>query len=272
MVSLICDGPSTNFAVGAKVGASLTTENMKPVFTHQSRDDWVVNIIFDAAHMLKLMRNTIAEKGILTHYAGKQIRWQHIKDLYELQNKEGLKAANKLKRSHVEWYQQQMKISLAAQSLSRSVVNALEFVSTDLKLPQLSDVAATVKFFRMIDRLFDILNSQNRFAKEFKSVMKPENEKILRPFLGEVKGYLIGLKLNGILLHQSPRKTTVLRFLATITSVITIYNEFVATKYISYLSTYRLSLDHIELTFNVVLSRGRWNNNPTACQYRAAYR
>ena len=56
--------------------------------------------------MLKLMRNTIAEKGILTDYAGEQIRWQHVKDLYELQNKEGLKAANKLKRSHVERYQQ----------------------------------------------------------------------------------------------------------------------------------------------------------------------
>ena len=70
-----------------------------------------------------------------------------------------------------------MKVSLAAQSLSHSVANALEFVSTDLKLPQFSDVAATVKFIRMIDRLFDILNSQNRFAKEFKSVMKPENEK-----------------------------------------------------------------------------------------------
>ena len=48
--------------------------------------------IFYAAHMLKLMRNTIAEKGILTDYAGNQIRWQHIKDLYELENKEGLKA------------------------------------------------------------------------------------------------------------------------------------------------------------------------------------
>ena len=66
----------------------------------------MVNIIFDAAHMLNLMRNTIAEKGVLTDYAGKQIRWQLIKDLYELQNKKGLKAANKLKRSHVEWYQQ----------------------------------------------------------------------------------------------------------------------------------------------------------------------
>ena len=110
VVSLICDGPSTNFAVGAKLGASLTAENMKPVFTHPSRDDWVVNIISDATHMLKLMRNTIAEKRILTDYAVKHIRWQHIKDLYELQNKEGLKAANTLKRSHVEWYQHKSRV------------------------------------------------------------------------------------------------------------------------------------------------------------------
>ena len=48
----------------------------------------MVNIIFDAAYMLKLMRNTITEKEILTDYAGKQIRWQHIRDLYELQNKD----------------------------------------------------------------------------------------------------------------------------------------------------------------------------------------
>ena len=102
--------------------------------------------------------------------------------------------------------------------------------------------------------------------------MKPENEKFWRPILGEVKGYLIGLKLCGIPLHQSLRKTTVLGFLATITSVISIYNVFVATKYIYYLATYRLCQYQIELTFNVVRSRGRKTNNPTACQLWAAYR
>ena len=48
VVSLICDGSSTNFAVGAKHGISLTAENMKPLFTQPSRDDWMVNIIFEA--------------------------------------------------------------------------------------------------------------------------------------------------------------------------------------------------------------------------------
>ena len=60
------------------------------------------------------MQNMIAERVILTDHSGKQIRLHHIINLYELQNKEGLKAANKLERSHVEWYQQKIKVSLDA--------------------------------------------------------------------------------------------------------------------------------------------------------------
>jgi hypothetical protein len=60
--------------------------------------------------------------------------------------------------------------------------------------------------------------------------------------------------------------------MATITSVIGLYEDFVSTGVLKYLATYRLSQDHIELTFNVVRSRGRWNNNPTANQFQAAYR
>ena len=45
VVSLVCDGTSANFAVGAKLSAALTAENMKPVFAHQSIDDCVVDNI-----------------------------------------------------------------------------------------------------------------------------------------------------------------------------------------------------------------------------------
>lgn len=89
--------------------------------------------------MLKLMRNTFAEKGILANKDGKQIRWQHVVDLHELRYKEGLRAANKLKRGHIEWFQQKMKVSLTAQTLSGSVAKALEFASNDLKLSKFAD-------------------------------------------------------------------------------------------------------------------------------------
>jgi hypothetical protein len=84
--------------------------------------------------------------------------------------------------------------------------------------------------------------------------------------------YLIGLKLQERVLHETSRTTTVLGFMATITSVIGLYEDFVSTGVLKYLATYRLSQDHTELTINVVRSRGRWNNNPTANQFQAAYR
>ena len=106
-----------------------------------------------------------------------------------------------------------MKVNLAAQTLSRSVARALEFVSHDLKLPKFADVSATVEFIGIIDGLFDTLNSKNPFATEFKAVMCKNNEPFWRPFLNEVVGYL---RLNGQPLYQPVRKTAVLGFQAWI--------------------------------------------------------
>ncbi|XP_049520144.1 uncharacterized protein LOC125944133 [Dermacentor silvarum] len=39
-----------------------------------------------------------------------------------------------------------------------------------------------------------------------------------------------------------------------------------------YICTYRLSQDHLEMFFSCVRHRGGWNNNPSAMQFRYAYR
>jgi len=162
-----------------------------------------------------------------------------------------------------------MKVSLAAQVLSRSVASNLEFVSKDLCLPQFAD--ATVAFIRIVDRLFDALNSKSWHAKELKSVLRVSNQHFWRPFLIDAREYLLQLKIGGIFLHASPCKTAVLGFAATITSILGLFDAHVQNGPLPYLATYRLSEDHIELTFNVIRSRGCWNNNPTAGQFRGAY-
>lgn len=53
-----------------------------------------------------------------------------------------------------------MKVSLAAQTLSSSVANSIEFCDRDLGLPEFRDSEAIVRFIRCIDRLFDFLNSR----------------------------------------------------------------------------------------------------------------
>ena len=151
-----------------------------------------------------------------------------------------------------------MKVSLAAQTLNRSVANALEFASNGLSLQQFAGATATIEFIRVIDHLIDIFNSKSIFAKEYKSVLRISNDKCFHLFLVKAKDYLLQLRLAGLPMHKTPRKTTAHGFVATIGSVLGLHD--------TYLATDRLSQDHIELTFNIIRSRGRWNNNPTVSQ------
>ena len=84
---------------------------------------------------------------------GGKILWQYLVDLHKLQNDEGLRLGNKSKKAHIQWKQQKMKVNLAAQSLSSSVADAIEYCATILKLPQFQGSEATVKFLRMFDHL-----------------------------------------------------------------------------------------------------------------------
>ena len=56
--------------------------------------------------------------------------------LQELQESEGLHLANKLRSNHINWKPQKMKVNLAAQALSSSVADALEYCEGRLKMPQ----------------------------------------------------------------------------------------------------------------------------------------
>lgn len=49
-----------------------------------------------------------------------------------------------------------MKVKLAAQVLSRSVSDALEYVSKDLKHPKFHGFEATIEFCQKFNDLFDL--------------------------------------------------------------------------------------------------------------------
>src|SRR6218665_3571433 len=112
--------------------------------------------------MLKLIRNTLTEKSIILDSKGNEIKWNYLR---ELQSSEGLRAANKLHERHIQWHRQKMKVKLAAQTLSSSVADAIAFCDETLHLPKFQNSSATVNFIRIIDHLFDILNSRNPLAK-----------------------------------------------------------------------------------------------------------
>ena len=85
------------------LGTSLNPPNLTPHFPHPENKNEKIYVFLDVCHMLKLERNTLAEKGILVHKNGGKILWQYIVDLEKLQNEEGLRLGNKLKKAHIQW-------------------------------------------------------------------------------------------------------------------------------------------------------------------------
>jgi len=225
--------------------------------------------------MLKLMRNLLAEKQILQDESGNQIKWDYLVKLERLQATEGLRAGNKLTERHISWTKQKMKVNLAAQTLSSSVADALEFCRDDLGMHEFQDCAATVRYIRILDRVFDLLNSRNPLAKGYKAPLRCSNEVFWRPFVSEAKSYLWELRMaNGDRVCETNRKTGVIGLIACLTSYCDLFDKLVAASAapLKYLLGYKFSQDHIELFFGAIRGRGGWNNNPTARQFKAAYK
>ncbi|XP_071511293.1 uncharacterized protein [Diadema antillarum] len=91
-------------------------------------------VFLDVCHMLKLMRNTLGSYGFLRDDVGEL--------LHKLQEDEGLRLGNKLRNAHIQWQKQKMKVNIAAQTLSVSVADALEFLE-DQGRPQFKGCGAT---------------------------------------------------------------------------------------------------------------------------------
>ncbi|KAM7311771.1 hypothetical protein ISCGN_008678 [Ixodes scapularis] len=170
---------------------------------------------------------------------------------------------------------QKMKVNLAAQAISSSVADALEFCNIDLKDRTFADSEATVKLIRIFDKLFDMMNSRNPVAKNFKAPLRMSTHHLWKPFFEEAASYILGLKdVTGLPLYLTRRKTAFLGFFMAIKSFEGLCEDLLGGQepLMRYLLTYKCSQDHLELFFGAIRSRGGWNNNPTALQFMAAYK
>ncbi len=124
--------------------------------------------------MLKLARNALATLSTFSDNNNGQIKWAFFQNLNTTQEKEGLRLGNRLSTQHMKFEKHKMNVRLAAQTLSSSVADAIEFLDVSMKLPEFQDSQATVTFTRTIDRLFDILNSRNPVGKGYKQPLRPQ--------------------------------------------------------------------------------------------------
>ena len=207
VTSITCDGPACNLYMFSELGASTKPDNLKCWFPHPSDTNIKIYVLLDACHMLKLMRNTLST-CVMKDKDGNEIKWVYIERLHQLQQKEGLRAGNKVRASHMQWTKQKMKVNLAAQVISSSVADSLEFC-LKLGLVEFAGCEPTIHFIRLIDHLFDILNSRNPIARNYKASMRLSNRHIWQPFLTTAQQYISTLTdSQGTAMTQTNRKTT----------------------------------------------------------------
>ena len=162
--------------------------------------------------------------------------------MHELQKKEKLWAGSRLSRPHIEWTRMKMKVKWAAQTLSSSVADAIDFCRDDLHLKEFEDSQATTQFIRVFDGLFDLLNSRNLLGSRFKAPLKVMNRQTWEPFAAEAFFYIKDLKnKTGVPICETRLKTRFLGFLCNILSLEQIFDVLVTNGPLQFILTYKFS-------------------------------
>lgn len=148
----------------------------------------------DPSHILKLIRNALAELQILLNANNNEINFKYLKILNELQEQEGLHLCNKISNRHINFFKQKMKVNLATQLLSKSVAEALTFCSEVLKLEDFINAGPTITFISIMNDAFDILNSRKISDYNYKQALCEKNFDKINQFFETLTEYITTLK------------------------------------------------------------------------------
>ena len=170
-----------------------------------------------------------------------------------------------------------MNVRLATQILSSSVANAIAFMDTydSTYSSTFAGSAGTVNFIRVIDKLFDMLNSQNPWGKGFKALPELKNKYTWQESFLTSAEYLLSLKTTtGQLLSTSPRKTFVIGFVTCIKSTISMATKMfnLPTSPFTYLLMYKYSRTTLSSFFHVFGLEVAGTTIPIACSCNIHYK
>lgn len=275
IINVTCDGLQANFSMFQYLGASFKLNEMRPYFMNPVTGEKIF-IILDACHMLKLVRNCLFNHGTLHDGKNQAIKWQYFERLEKARvDREFIR--HKLTKRHIECDRNKMNVSLASQTLSRSVAKAMEFLMEAGK-PDFTDCEGTIKYARQFNDLFDILNTghndnlQNNNNNKYKVPLSQATASHVLPSLDSFADYITSLKLNDVNILNSTKKTGFLGFLIDITVLRSVYEEYVETGVLNQIPTFHMSQDPLESFFGRIRSKCGNNDNPTVEQFKSAYR
>lgn len=118
VVSVTCDDLNSNIVMANKLGCNFNAEDLDTSF---DIGGYSIQLMLDACHMIKLMRNLFGDMKVLKVLNDNVIEWKFIDKLEQIQTNETITIANKLSKCHVHFKNQKMKLKLAVQVPGASV-------------------------------------------------------------------------------------------------------------------------------------------------------
>jgi hypothetical protein len=176
-----------------------------------------------------------------------------------------------------------MRVYLAAQVLSNSVADALEYCQAKVPGWECRDVSGTCRFLRVFNMLFDRMNSRNPFGRLLKSPLKTSSKEEIFKDFASGESFILSLTVqpsrqascepemkkmrsDGLVL-DGPRKKGFIGFLVNMRTYKKLYELYIQTGYLKYLLTFKTSQDHVEHLFCCVRGSLGKNNNPTTREF-----
>lgn len=248
------DGNKTNISMCKFLGANFDGKNA--YIPDPCNATHKIYIFLDPPHMLKLARNCLGTRD-LVNGDGKLIQWRFIELLYETQRNLSSNSGNKLTKSHLQWESRKMNVQLAAETLSGSVADALEFLKTECDL--FKDAGATAEYARNINDVFDVMNStKTEGSKGFKRPISRDTYSEYTELFDRVIEYIKGLRVaceSGPIL-SSASHTPFTGFLNNMINFMSLFKDYVLTNKIEsgMLITHRFCQDLIETLFACIRS------------------
>lgn len=126
LINIAFDGLVTNFTTCKQFCASFNMNEFRPFFPNPVGGRQI-KIILDPCHMLKLARNCLENERFTYDGDGRKIELKHFESLESQRDKNDF-VMHKLNKKHIQCQRNKMNVMLAAQTLSDSVANSLEYL------------------------------------------------------------------------------------------------------------------------------------------------
>lgn len=278
IANITFDGLPTNASMCALLGADLDPFHLRPFYTEPSKGH-TIHIIVDPSHCVKLVRNNLAKRSTLYDVNGDKIEWDFFVKLVKLGQSVHFGMAHKMNKRHIDFKTRIMHVRTAVETLSASVADSLQYL-LDNNMEEFAHASATIRFIRIFNHLFDIMNTHrvdHNHSNQFKSALNSRNQSEVFTFLKEAKEYILNLKvIDGdklVPVVQTAIKTGFRGFAINIESITAMYSNFIEEDQVmSMFPIYRISQDHLEMFFHKIRSRNGDNDNPTVLQFQYSYR